>query len=108
MGALIAGAKYQGEFEERLRDVLQEVEDAAGSVILFIDELHMLVGTGRSSEGAMDAANLIKVLNFTCSTATGQKYLLKGLPACCQASSRTGLRCRSATYTNALLLEPYY
>ena len=75
MGALIAGAKYQGEFEERLRGVLQEVEEAAGSVILFIDELHMLVGTGRSSEGAMDAANLIKVLNFTCFAVTGTKVL---------------------------------
>lgn len=60
MGALIAGAKYQGEFEERLKGVLQEVEDAAGQVILFVDEMHMLVGTGRSSEGSMDAANLVK------------------------------------------------
>ena len=55
MGALIAGAKFQGDFEERLKGVLQEVEDAAGQVILFVDELHLLVGTGRSSEGSMDA-----------------------------------------------------
>ncbi len=59
MGALIAGAKYRGEFEERLKSVLNEVTAAAGEVILFIDEMHTLVGAGKS-EGAMDAANLIK------------------------------------------------
>ncbi|MEM7317869.1 MAG: ATP-dependent chaperone ClpB [Pseudomonadota bacterium] len=59
MGALIAGAKYRGEFEERLKAVLTEVTDAAGEVILFIDEMHTLVGAGKS-DGAMDAANLIK------------------------------------------------
>ncbi|MEP1199712.1 ATP-dependent chaperone ClpB [Tateyamaria sp.] len=59
MGALIAGAKYRGEFEERLKAVLTEVTEAAGEVILFIDEMHTLVGAG-ASEGAMDAANLIK------------------------------------------------
>ncbi|WP_424941615.1 ATP-dependent chaperone ClpB [Aliiroseovarius sp. S253] len=59
MGALIAGAKYRGEFEERLKAVLNEVTDAAGEIILFIDEMHTLVGAGKS-DGAMDAANLIK------------------------------------------------
>ncbi len=59
MGALIAGAKYRGEFEERLKAVLSEVTSAAGEIILFIDEMHTLVGAGKS-EGAMDAANLIK------------------------------------------------
>ncbi|WP_136683012.1 ATP-dependent chaperone ClpB [Falsirhodobacter xinxiangensis] len=59
MGALIAGAKYRGEFEERLKSILKEIETAAGEVILFIDEMHTLVGAGKS-EGAMDAANLIK------------------------------------------------
>ena len=59
MGALIAGAKYRGEFEERLKSVLNEVTAASGEVILFIDEMHTLVGAG-ASEGAMDAANLIK------------------------------------------------
>jgi ATP-dependent Clp protease ATP-binding subunit ClpB len=59
MGALIAGAKYRGEFEERLKSVLKEIETAAGEIILFIDEMHTLVGAG-ASEGAMDAANLIK------------------------------------------------
>ncbi|HGG04754.1 MAG TPA: ATP-dependent chaperone ClpB [Aliiroseovarius sp.] len=59
MGALIAGAKYRGEFEERLKAVLNEVTAAAGEIILFIDEMHTLVGAG-ASDGAMDAANLIK------------------------------------------------
>ena len=59
MGALIAGAKYRGEFEERLKAVLGEVTAAAGEIILFIDEMHTLVGAGKS-DGAMDAANLIK------------------------------------------------
>ena len=59
MGALIAGAKYRGEFEERLKAVLNEVTSAAGEILLFIDEMHTLVGAGKS-EGAMDAANLIK------------------------------------------------
>ena len=59
MGALIAGAKYRGEFEERLKAVLTEVTEAAGDIILFIDEMHMLVGAGKT-DGAMDAANLIK------------------------------------------------
>jgi ATP-dependent Clp protease ATP-binding subunit ClpB len=59
MGALIAGAKYRGEFEERLKSVLNEVTAAAGEIVLFIDEMHTLVGAGKS-EGAMDAANLIK------------------------------------------------
>ena len=59
MGALIAGAKYRGEFEERLKSVLQEITSAAGGVVLFIDELHTLVGAGKA-EGAMDASNLLK------------------------------------------------
>ncbi|WP_428927834.1 ATP-dependent chaperone ClpB [Marinibacterium sp. SX1] len=59
MGALIAGAKYRGEFEERLKSVLTEVTEAAGEIILFIDEMHTLVGAGKT-DGAMDAANLIK------------------------------------------------
>jgi len=59
MGALIAGAKYRGEFEERLKAVLQEIQAAAGGVILFIDEMHTLVGAGKA-DGAMDASNLLK------------------------------------------------
>jgi ATP-dependent Clp protease ATP-binding subunit ClpB len=59
MGALIAGAKYRGEFEERLKAVLKSVQDAQGEVILFIDELHTVVGAG-AAEGAMDASNLLK------------------------------------------------
>ena len=59
MGALVAGAKYRGEFEERLKAILKEIEAASGEIILFIDEMHVLVGAGKS-DGAMDAANLIK------------------------------------------------
>ena len=59
MGALIAGAKYRGDFEERLKGVLDEVRQAAGDIILFIDEMHTLVGAGKA-EGAMDAGNLLK------------------------------------------------
>jgi len=60
MGALIAGAKYKGEFEERLKAVIKEVISAEGEIILFIDEMHTLVGAGSGGEGAMDAANILK------------------------------------------------
>jgi ATP-dependent Clp protease ATP-binding subunit ClpB len=60
MGLLIAGAKYKGEFEERLKAVIKEVTDADGEIILFIDEIHTLIGAGSGGEGAMDAANLLK------------------------------------------------
>ena len=59
LGALVAGAKYRGEFEERLKAVLKEIDAAAGQVILFIDEMHTIVGAG-SAEGSMDASNLLK------------------------------------------------
>ncbi|WP_118975813.1 ATP-dependent chaperone ClpB [Taibaiella koreensis] len=60
MGLLIAGAKYKGEFEERLKSVIKEVTESEGSIILFIDEIHTLVGAGGGGEGAMDAANILK------------------------------------------------
>jgi len=60
MGALIAGAKYKGEFEERLKNVINEVIESDGEIILFIDEIHTLVGAGATGEGAMDAANILK------------------------------------------------
>ena len=59
LGALVAGAKYRGEFEERLKAVLKEIQDAEGQVILFIDEMHTFVGAG-AAEGAMDASNMLK------------------------------------------------
>ncbi|MEM6831362.1 MAG: AAA family ATPase, partial [Bacteroidota bacterium] len=60
MGLLVAGAKYKGEFEERLKSVIKEVTDSNGEIILFIDEIHTLIGAGGGGEGAMDAANLLK------------------------------------------------
>lgn len=60
MGLLVAGAKYKGEFEERLKAVIKEVTDSEGEIILFIDEIHTLIGAGAAGEGAMDAANLLK------------------------------------------------
>src|SRR6202022_2194584 len=60
MGLMVAGAKYRGEFEERLKAVLKEITDAEGEVITFIDELHTIVGAGGGAEGAMDAGNMIK------------------------------------------------
>ena len=59
LGAMIAGAKYRGEFEDRLKAVLKEIEEAQGTIILFIDELHTLIGAG-AAEGAMDASNMLK------------------------------------------------
>jgi ATP-dependent Clp protease ATP-binding subunit ClpB len=70
MGALVAGAKYRGEFEERLKAVLKEIQEAHGQVLLFIDELHTVVGAG-AAEGAMDAANLLKPM-----LARGELHLI--------------------------------
>ncbi|WP_375333037.1 MULTISPECIES: ATP-dependent chaperone ClpB [unclassified Candidatus Tisiphia] len=70
MGALIAGAKYRGEFEERLKAVLNEIKESSGEIILFIDELHLLVGTGKT-DGAMDASNLLKPM-----LARGELYCI--------------------------------
>lgn len=59
MASLVAGAKYRGEFEERLKNVLNEIKKSEGRIIMFIDEIHMIVGTG-SSEGSMDTSNILK------------------------------------------------
>src|SRR4029453_2870854 len=61
LGSMVAGAKYRGEFEERLKAVLKEITDAGGEIITFIDELHTVVGAG-AAEGAMDAGNMLKPL----------------------------------------------
>src|SRR5258708_3242479 len=60
LGSMVAGAKYRGEFEERLKAVLDDIKSSAGQIITFIDELHTIVGAGASGEGAMDAGNMIK------------------------------------------------
>jgi ATP-dependent Clp protease ATP-binding subunit ClpB len=60
LGALIAGAKYRGEFEERLKSVLKEIQESEGEIVTFIDELHMVVGAGSVGEGSMDAGNMLK------------------------------------------------
>ena len=77
MGALVAGAKYRGEFEERLKAVLKEVQNSEGHIILFIDELHNVVGAGKT-EGAMDAGNLLKpmlaVENYCIGATTLDEY----------------------------------
>ena len=76
LGKLIAGAQYRGEFEQRLKGILKEVEDADGRIILFIDEIHMLLGLGRvGGEGAMDASNMLK------------PALARGLLKCCGATT---------------------
>jgi len=59
LGAMVAGTKYRGEFEDRLKALLREIEDSQGQIVLFIDELHTLVGAG-AAEGAIDAANMMK------------------------------------------------
>jgi ATP-dependent Clp protease ATP-binding subunit ClpB len=62
LGSMVAGAKYRGEFEERLKAVLDEIKEAEGEVVTFIDELHTIVGAGATGESAMDAGNMIKPL----------------------------------------------
>ena len=87
MGALIAGAKYRGEFEERLKAVLKEIKDSDGRIILFIDEIHLIVGAG-ALEGAMDAGNLLKPMlargEILCIGATTlNEYINIYLKKCC-------------------------
>lgn len=81
LGALVAGAKYRGEFEERLKAVLKEIKDSDGNIIMFIDEIHMIVGTG-AIEGTMDTGNILKPMLargeiHVISATTLNDYLLK-------------------------------
>ncbi|MCE6115466.1 ATP-dependent Clp protease ATP-binding subunit [Mycoplasmopsis agalactiae] len=71
LAILIAGAQFQGQFEKRLKDVLKRIEDSNGEIIVFIDEIHMLVGTGKNADGGMDAANIVKPL-----MARGKMHLI--------------------------------
>ncbi|WP_051521784.1 ATP-dependent Clp protease ATP-binding subunit [Mycoplasmopsis gallinarum] len=71
LGSLIAGASYQGQFEQRLKDILKRIDESNGEIIVFIDEIHMLIGAGRNSDGGMDAANIIKPL-----MARGKMHLI--------------------------------
>lgn len=71
LASLIAGAQFQGQFEKRLKDVLKRIEDSNGEIIVFIDEIHMLVGTGKNADGGMDAANIVKPL-----MARGKMHLI--------------------------------
>ena len=82
MGALIAGAKYRGEFEERLKGVLSEVTSAAGGIILFIDEMHTLVGAGKA-DGAMDASNLLKPRSGARRAALRRRDHARRIPQAC-------------------------
>lgn len=75
MGALVAGSKYRGEFEERLKAVLEEVKSSDGKVILFIDEIHLVLGAGQT-QGAMDAANLLKVRSYDGSSCPAPLLIL--------------------------------
>ena len=105
MGALIAGSKYRGEFEERLKAILKEIEAAAGEIVLFIDELHTLVGAGKT-DGAMDAANLIKPSlargELHCVGATTldeyRKYIEKGRGPCPPVPAGDGERADGRGY----------
>ena len=87
MGALIAGAKYRGEFEERLKAVLSEVTSAAGSVILFIDEMHTLVGAGKA-DGAMDASNLSEAGIGARRAALRRRHHARRIPQACREGRR--------------------
>ena len=91
MGALIAGAKYRGEFEERLKAVLTEVQAAEGGIVLFIDEMHTLVGAGKT-DGAMDASNLLKPALAARRTALRRRHDARRIPQAC----REGRRARPA------------
>ena len=84
VGSLIAGAKYRGEFEDRLKAVLREISEANGQIILFVDELHTVVGAG-AAEGSMDASNMLKPM------------LARGGLRCVGATTRSVARSRSCS-----------
>jgi ATP-dependent Clp protease ATP-binding subunit ClpB len=100
MGALVAGAKYRGEFEERLKAVLKEITDAAGEIILFIDEMHTVVGAG-AAEGAMDAGNMLKPM-----LARGELHMIVPPPSTNTASTSRKTRPWSAASSRSSLTSP--
>ena len=105
MGALIAGAKYRGEFEERLKAVLKEVQDQQGEVILFIDELHTVIGAGRA-EGAMDAGNLLKPMLARGASVEDTVSILRGLKE--RYEVHHGVQIRDSALVAAAVLSNRY
>ena len=89
MGALLAGTRYRGDFEERLKAVMKEIENYPGA-ILFIDEIHTVIGAGATSGGAMDASNLLKPALQSGTRALHRLHHLQGIPPALREGPRAG------------------
>ena len=90
LGSMVAGAKYRGEFEERLKAVLDDIKNSAGQIITFIDELHTIVGAGATGEGAMDAGNMIKPMLARGELRTGRRHHARRVPQVHREGRRAG------------------